>query len=56
MKNIYFKGNDGNEYRIEFYILTNDYDIEIAQFRKNEVGEWERIKINSEDCIKKENL
>lgn len=56
VKNIYFKGNDGNEYRIEFYILTNDYDIEIAQFRKNEIGEWERIKINPEDCIKKEKL
>ena len=37
-------------------ILKYDYDIEIAQFRKNEVVEWERIKINPEDRIKKENL
>lgn len=53
VKDIYFEGTDGNEYKIEFYILTNDYDIEVAQFRKTSNGEWKRIYLNPNDCLKK---
>lgn len=52
IKDIYFEGTDGNKYKIEFYILTNDYDIEVAQFKKNDADEWERIYLNPEDCLK----
>lgn len=52
VKDIIFEGTDGNEYKIEFFTLTNDYDIEIAQFKKNNLNQWERIYINPEDCLK----
>lgn len=55
VKEIYFKGNDDKEYKIQFYILTNDYDIEVAQFVKNNNGQWKNIKINPENCLKNNN-
>lgn len=55
IKNISFHGKDGKEYLIVFYQLTNDTDIEIAQYQKDEAGEWKLIKLNPEDCIKDKN-
>lgn len=52
VKDIYFDGTDGNKYKIEFFTLTNDYDIEVSQFKKNNLSEWERIYLNPEDCLK----
>ncbi|MDF2586896.1 MAG: hypothetical protein K0S41_737 [Anaerocolumna sp.] len=52
IKNIYFEGTDGKEYLIVFFQLTNDNDIEIAQYSKSEDGNWNLIKLNPEDCIK----
>lgn len=52
IKKVSFRGKDGWDYRIVFYQLTNDTDIEIAQYRKGNTGEWELIKLNPEDCIK----
>ncbi|MBM6839060.1 hypothetical protein H9X77_12660, partial [Clostridium saudiense] len=49
---IYFEGTDGNSYKIEFFTLTNDYDIEVAQFKKNTLDKWERIYLNPEECLK----
>ncbi|QSX06657.1 hypothetical protein JYG23_04170 [Sedimentibacter sp. zth1] len=51
VKNIYFKGTDGYEYWIQFFQLTNGKDIEIAQYRKNNNGEWELIKMNPKGCL-----
>ena len=53
VKNIYFLGNDNKNYKIQFYTLTNDYDIEEAQYVQNSNGKWEYIKLNPEDCLKK---
>lgn len=50
--NISFKGTDGYDYRIQFFELTNDTDIEIAQYRRSKGGSWELIKLNPEDCLK----
>ena len=52
VKDIQFDGTDGKEYKIEFFTLTNDYDIEVAQFKKNSANEWERIYLNPENCLK----
>ena len=52
IKNVSFKGTDGNDYLIVFYQLTNDTDIEISQYKKQEGREWELIKLNPEDCLK----
>lgn len=52
IKNVYFEGNDGKNYKIEFFILTNDYDIEVGQYVKDESGNWKNVKINPEDCLK----
>ncbi|QAT39867.1 hypothetical protein [Clostridium sp. JN-9] len=38
VKRIYFKGTDGNNYMIEFFQLTNDTDIEIAQYKQIQSG------------------
>ncbi|MDU4938966.1 MAG: hypothetical protein E6X34_10970 [Clostridium sp.] len=51
VKNIYFKGTDNKDYRIEFYILTNDYDIEVSQYVK-ENGKWKSIKLDPDKCLK----
>lgn len=53
VKHIYFAGTDGNDYMIEFFHLTNDTDIEIAQYRKNETGDWVQVLLDPEKCIKK---
>jgi len=51
VKKIYFKGTDGNDYLIEFLVLTNDNDVEIAQYKKSTEGKWELIKIDPEKCL-----
>lgn len=51
VKKIYFEGTDGNEYLIEFITLTNDTDIETAQYRKTQDGKWEFIRLNPEKCL-----
>ena len=53
VKHIYFSGTDGRDYMIEFFQLTNDTDIEIAQYRRNIEGDWERVKLNPEECLEK---
>lgn len=50
VKHIYFAGTDGNDYLIVFFHLTNDTDIEIAQYRKNKDGNFELIKLDPEKC------
>lgn len=52
IKTIPFKGTDGYDYKIEFIQLTNDTDVEIAQYRKNINGKWEFINYDPKDCIK----
>ncbi len=52
VKHLYFKGTDGSDYMIEFYRLTNDYDIEIAQYKKDDKGIWKLIHLNPEKCLK----
>lgn len=51
IKKVCFKGTDGNDYCIEFYQLTNDTDIEIAQYIKREGQDWELIKLDPNQCI-----
>jgi hypothetical protein len=53
VKKIFFKGTDGNDYYMEFFQLTNDNDIEIAQYKKNKDGEWELIFIDPTKCLDK---
>ncbi|MDD3503433.1 MAG: hypothetical protein PHE63_05050 [Eubacteriales bacterium] len=55
VKRIYFKGTDGNDYLIEFFQLTNDTDIEIAQYKKSTSGKWELIKLDPNKCLEKKN-
>ncbi len=55
IKHIYFAGTDDIDYLIEFFHLTNDTDIEIAQYRKNKDGDRELIKLNPEKCLKDNN-
>ncbi len=53
VKKVYFKGTDGGDYYIEFYKLTNDYDIEVAQYKRDEKGQWQLIKLEPEKCLEK---
>ncbi|GKX30904.1 hypothetical protein SH1V18_33840 [Vallitalea longa] len=55
IKNIYFKGTDGFDYRILFFQLTNGKDVEIAQYRKKKNNEWEVIKLDPEKCLENNN-
>ncbi len=50
---MYFKGTDGNDYLIVFYQLTNDTDIEIAQYIKSEGQDWKLTNLNPEKCLEK---
>lgn len=52
-KNIYFHGTDGNEYMIEFLTITNNTDVEVAQYKKNPQGTYERILLEPEKCLEK---
>ena len=54
-KRAYFKDKDGNEYYVLFYQLTNGNDIKIADYKKDKDGNWERIYINPEKCLEKNN-
>ena len=51
IKQVSFEGTDGKDYLILFYELTNQTDIEIAQYIKNENGKWELTKLSPEKCI-----
>lgn len=51
-KKVYFEGIDNNEYMIVFYTLTNDNDVEIAQYVKNKDGDWKHIYLDSNNCLK----
>lgn len=53
VKNVYFSGTDGRDYRIEFVQLTNDTDVEIAEYRSNAKGDWERIILKPKECLEK---
>lgn len=55
VKNVYFLGNDNKNYKIQFYTLTNDYDIEVAQYIQSSDGKWESIRINPYDCLDNRN-
>lgn len=52
--NVPFLGTDGFEYRIVFYRLTNNTDLEIAQYRKKNRKDWELIQLHPQDCLEKE--
>ncbi|MDR6997797.1 hypothetical protein [Neobacillus niacini] len=57
MKHIYFHGNDGADYCLIFFTLTNGTDFEIAQFRKVGKGKWKQEKMNpEEDSIKESGI
>lgn len=51
VKNIYFKGTDGNDYLIVFFTLTNDTDIEVAQYIKDKDGRWILIHLDPQKCL-----
>ncbi|HYK74204.1 MAG TPA: hypothetical protein VEV44_13945, partial [Pseudoneobacillus sp.] len=52
IKNIYFQGNDGADYYIIFFTLTNGTDVEIAQFRKIGNEKWKQVKMKpEEECL-----
>ncbi|MGL6106400.1 hypothetical protein [Romboutsia sp.] len=52
-KQVKFLGNDGNEYMILFYELTNGTDEEIAQYKKDENGKWININLDPKKCLDK---
>lgn len=51
-KRVYYKDKEDNEYYVLFYELTNGVDKKIADYKKNQDGEWEVIYINPEKCVK----
>lgn len=53
IKNIYIAGNDLQDYRFEFFQLTNGTDIEIQQFVKDINNEWKPIKIDINKCVQR---
>lgn len=56
VKRIYFKDTDENDYLIEFFQLTNDTNIEIAQYKKSADEEWELIELYPKKCLEKKNI
>jgi hypothetical protein len=52
MKYVCFQGTDERDYLILFFTLTNDTDIEIAQYIKDDAGKWKLIKLDPEKCLK----
>lgn len=55
VKKIYFKGTDGADYLIEFMHLTNDTDVEVAQYKKSADGQWNVVYLNPEKCVEDKN-
>lgn len=53
VKNIYITGNDGKEYKFEFFQLTNGTDIQIGQFILGNTGKWIPINIDVYKCLKR---
>lgn len=53
IKNVYFSGTDGNEYMVQFFILTNGDDIKIADFKKDKNNKWVEINIDTKKCLQK---
>jgi len=51
VKKIYFEGTDGSNYMIEFVHLTNDTDIEVAQYKQSIEGPWTTIYLNPVECV-----
>lgn len=52
-KRIYFMGNDGYEYYVLFFELTNGTEIKISDYRKDENGVWREVDIDTKKCLKK---
>lgn len=50
-KLISFKGTDGSDYMIEFLHLTNDTDVEVAQYKKGTDGLWKVVYLKPEKCV-----
>lgn len=51
VKNIYVKGKNGEDYKFQFFQLTNGTDIEVGQFIKDENNEWKPVKIDINKCL-----
>jgi len=53
VKQVSFHGTDGNDYLFLFYQLTNNTDVEIAQYMKSKEGKWQLTKLDPEKCLEK---
>lgn len=53
VKLLSFKGTDSNDYMIEFMELTNDTDVEVAQYKKGADGLWKVVYLNPTECVEK---
>ncbi|WP_180960371.1 hypothetical protein [Neobacillus cucumis] len=52
VKKICFRGNDGVDYCMIFFTLTNGTDVEIAQFRKARNEIWKQFTMHpEEECL-----
>ncbi|MFD0048137.1 hypothetical protein ACFVHQ_02155 [Actinomycetes bacterium NPDC127524] len=52
VKTISFHGKDDADYSFIFFTLTNGTDLEIAQFRKSGVKNWEQVNMKpEEECL-----
>jgi hypothetical protein len=51
VKKIYFLGKDGSNYMVEFMHLTNDTDVEVAQYKQADDGTWNVVNLNPEKCV-----
>lgn len=56
IKIVPFYGTDGKDYFIVFFQLTNDTDVEIAQYVRGDDGNWKLIKLDPEECLKEKEL
>lgn len=51
VKKIGFKSPDGSEYLIVFMHLTNDTDLEVAQYKKAADGTWKHVYLDPKKCL-----
>lgn len=56
IKNICFHSNDGSNYCIIFFTLTNGTDVEIAQFHQVGNNPWKQVNIRPEEECLPENV